>query len=245
MRFIPKKCMIESSKAVFVEKPAAVNKEQYAELKAFLANNNECLYCVDFNRSFAPFMIKIKEAIKNRTTPLIVHYRMNAGFIPKDHWIQSDAHGGRVIGEACHIFELFHFLTDSKVKSVSVNAVDITRDDLCRNDNFSVQVSFADGSICTLLYTAIGSTKLAKERMELFFDGKSIVMDDYKELTGYGLPRSFNQKTKRPDKGHSNLLTQFIKAAQGRGESPLSKERILQATKLSLEINEAICKTIQ
>jgi len=121
---------LKVGKAVFVEKPAAVNKKQYAELETFLNTNDGYLYCVDFNRSFAPFMIKIKEAIQNRTTPLIVHYRMNAGFISKDHWIQSDNHGGRLIGEACHIFELFHFLTEAQVKRFTVTTINTTRDEL-------------------------------------------------------------------------------------------------------------------
>ena len=231
---------LSAGKAVFVEKPAAVTKLQYDKLKDFLNKNKNCLYCVDFNRSFAPFTLKIKSVIKNRTTPLVIHYRMNAGFIPKDHWIQSANHGGRIIGEACHIFELFSFLTDSKPVNISVNSINTTRDDLLSSDNFSVQISFSDGSICSLLYTAIGHAGLAKERMEVFFDGKSIVMDDYRVLKGYGLGRSFNCETKRPDKGHNNLLTQFFDTANTGGPSPLGVDRILMATEVALEVNRLI-----
>ena len=225
------------NKNVFIEKPAAVNFDQYVALKRALNKNKNTLYCVDFNRSFAPFNIKIKKVIENRTTPVIIHYRMNAGFIDKKHWIQSAQNGGRIIGEACHIFELFSFLTGSKPQKISTSAIDTNRNDILQNDNFSAQISFEDGSICTLLYTSIGNNLLPKERMEVFFDGKSIVMDDYKTLTGYGLPKSFNEKKKYSDKGHQNLITQFFDAIKNGLPSPISRERILLATELSLEIN--------
>ena len=236
---------LKSGKAVFVEKPAAVTHEQLTKLQSFLESNKESLYCVDFNRSFSPFMKKIKATISQRTTPLVAHYRMNAGFIPKDHWIQSSLHGGRVIGKACHIFELFCFLTNAKPIDIKVSSINPIREDLLRNDNFSASISFDDGSICTLLYTSIGNTSFEKERMELFFDGKSIVMNDYKELRGYGIPsggyQNFDEKTKYPDKGHKTLLTHFINAARGKERLPLSIDRIILATKLSLEIDKLCC----
>lgn len=232
--------LLSAGKAVFVEKPAATSYEQLEQLKTFLDANPKSLYCVDFNRSFAPFITKIKKAVLKRTTPLIIHYRMNAGFIPKKHWIQSQKHGGRIIGEACHIFELFNFLTGSIPVNISASAINTSRDDILPSDNFSTTITFADGSLCTLLYTAIGNKKLPKERMEIYFDGKSIVMDDYKTLTGYGVSLFFDTKTKTPDKGHKILLNKFIDAAKSDGASPISPERILLATKISLQVNELI-----
>jgi len=232
---------LKAGKAVFVEKPAAVTEEQLEKLETFFRQNETApLYCVDFNRSFAPFIHKIKTVLANRKNPLVIHYRMNAGYIPTDHWIQQQKHGGRIIGEACHIFELFCFLTGAKPTNTSVNAINPTEKSILSNDNMSVQISFDDGSVCSLLYTALGNNTLAKERMELFFDGKSIVMDDYKQLHGYGLPRSFNEKTKQADKGHKNLLSRFMQAVQDGSSPPIPLERIFMATRLSIEINEQV-----
>lgn len=235
---------LTAGKAVFVEKPAAVTDNEYRTLKTFLTLNKHALYCVDFNRSFAPFITKIKTVVEHRTTPLIIHYRMNAGFIAKDHWVQSKHHGGRIIGEACHIFELFTYLTNAQPVTISTNRIDTNRHDLGPTDNFSVQISFDDGSICSLLYTAIGNTELAKEQMELFFDGKSIVMDDYKTLRGYGLSRSFNRTIKTPDKGHKTLVTHFFDAARRNRPSPIPVNRILLATKISLQVNDMIRREV-
>ncbi|MCK4517609.1 bi-domain-containing oxidoreductase, partial [Candidatus Babeliales bacterium] len=232
---------LKAGKAVFVEKPAAVTEKQLEQLETFFTENETAPpYCVDFNRSFAPFIQKIKTVLETRTSPLVIHYRMNAGYIPTDHWVQQQKHGGRIIGEACHIFELFCFLTGAKPTKISVNAIDPTEKSILSSDNMSVQISFDDGSVCSLLYTALGNNALAKERMEVFFDGKSIVMDDYKQLQGYGLPRSFNEKTKQADKGHKNLLSLFMQAVQDDGPSPIPLERIFMATRLSILINEQV-----
>lgn len=230
---------LKYGKAVFVEKPAAVTFEQLKALKEHFKVHTSGLYCVDFNRSFSPFIKAVKQQVDQRTNPLIINYRMNAGFIPQDHWIQSEQNRGRIIGEACHIFELFSFLTHSNPVSVSVQSIKPAGTDMARTDNVIAQVTMKDGSCCTLTYTSLGSNKLDKEYMEIFFDGKSIVMKDYLELIGYGLPMSFNKKVKRADKGHEALLKEFFAAAkQPKGEHPLSLERIFMATELSLVVDK-------
>ncbi|MFA5074622.1 MAG: bi-domain-containing oxidoreductase [Candidatus Babeliales bacterium] len=226
---------LKFGKAVFVEKPAAINFEQLKDLENFFDINKNSFYCVDFNRSFAPFNLSIKNVLKKRNTPVVINYRMNSGFISKNHWIQSNFHGGRIIGEACHIFELFCFLTDARPNIVSVESLHHSRNDLMSNDNVVIQLSMNDGSCCSLTYTSIGNNQMGKERMELFFDGKSIVMDDYKILRGYGLPVTFNQKIYYPDKGHNRIIEEFVSAARSlNGKSPIPVQRIIDATRVSI-----------
>ena len=230
---------MRSGKAVFVEKPAAVNFEQLNELEQFLTSNKNYLYCVDFNRPFSPFMSEIKNVLSQRHGPAMIFYRMNAGFIPKDHWINSPENGGRIIGEACHIFDLFIFLTDSKPVSISVQTIDPKQDMLSMTDNFTAQLRMSDGSCCSLFYSAIGSGDMGKERMEAFFDGKSIIMDDFYELKGFGLSQDFNQISRTQDKGHEALLRKFFTASQNPNfELPIPVSRILLATQVSLIVDE-------
>lgn len=234
---------LQSGKAVFLEKPMATTIEQFKSIYEFLQQNPQARFCVDYNRSFAPFIQKIKEAISERSTPLMVHYRMNAGFLPKDHWVQMDIGAGRIIGEACHIIDLFYFLTDSHPVALSVEALGSLRDDLFPTDNLSVQLKFADGSVCSLLYTALGNSKMGKERMEIFYDGKSILMDDYIQLRGYGLERSFDQIVRTPDKGHEALMKKFF--AEVRKEifaPPIEFDRLNRVAQLTLLIDELACQ---
>lgn len=230
---------LKTGKAVLVEKPASVNFNQFYELKKFFAEHKNSLYCVDFNRSSSPFMREIKDVVKHRTNPLFITYRMNANYLSKDHWIQTESHRGRIIGEACHIFELFCYLTDAKPVSIVVNPLNSTTDDLLITDNVIATISMSDGSCCSLAYTSLGDAAIGKEYMEIFFDGKTIVMNDFLELRGYGLPKHFNKHTKTQRKGHEELFTQFFKAAQSADEpSPVPIERILMATEISLVVDK-------
>lgn len=233
-----------NGKAVFVEKPMVTDFDQLAHVKEFFKHYPQAPFCVDYNRSFAPFIKKIKRVIKKRNTPLMVQYRMNAGFMPKDHWVQTEIGAGRVIGEACHIFDLFCFLTDSKPLSISVESLHSTRNTLLfPTDNFCVQIQFEDGSTCSLLYTSLGHAQLGKERMEIFFDSKAIVMDDYVRLTGYGLSSSFNETMKIADKGHEALLTAFFKQVRQKTfVPPISIDRLISVAELTLMIDQLACE---
>lgn len=231
---------LRRGKAVFIEKPAAINIEELNNLKKFFENNKSSFYCVDFNRSFAPLIVHLKKSTDERITPLIINYRMNAGFIPKEHWVQSDEHGGRIIGEACHIFELFCNLTNSRPKTISVAPLIESRENLSLNDNFITNISFEDGSICSLTYTSIGAKKMSKERMEIFFDGKSAILDDYCELRGFDLPLSFNKKVPQ-SKGHFEIVEKFINESTSQNPSwPIEWQRIEAATKISFIVDRLV-----
>jgi predicted dehydrogenase len=186
---------------------------------------------------------KIKKVVQKRKTPLAIHYRMNAGFIPKEHWIQTKVGAGRIIGEACHIFDLFCFLTDAQPRAVSVESLHAGSTSVFPTDNFSVQISFSDGSICSLLYTALGHKDLGKERMELFFDSKSIVMDDYDYLAGFGFPKSFDETLSEQDKGHAVLLNQFFTQIKKKSFTPpIAIERLSTVAKITLIVDQLACE---
>lgn len=234
---------LHNGKAVFLEKPMVTDFEQLEQMRDFFKLNPQAPLCVDFNRSFAPFMRKIKNTVSKRSTPLVILYRMNVGFIPKDHWIQTEVGAGRIIGEACHIVELFCYLTGAKVAALSVETLRPITDNLLATDNFSVQFSFTDGSIATLFYTALGNMTLGKERMELFFDSKSIVMDDYVSLQGYGLPSSFSEKVVVPDKGHENLLNEFFACIKDASRPlPFTFEYLDHVANVTLLVDQLACQ---
>ncbi len=234
---------LSHGKAVFIEKPMVTTWDQLHDMRNFLKSHDQARICVDYNRAFSPFIQKIKGVLNSRKQPLIMHYRMNAGFISKDHWTQTDIGAGRIIGEACHIFDLFYYLTDSKPIAVSVESMQSSDENIFPTDNFSVQVSFEDGSVCSLLYTSVGHKKLPKERMELFFDGKAIVMDDYVSLQGYGLYPGFDEFNRPQDKGHQALLQQFFAAIEKNTfEPPIDYKRLDLVAELTLVIDALACK---
>ena len=116
-------------------------------------------------------------------------------------------------------------------------------DNLFPTDNFSVQISFDDGSICSLMYTAIGHSGLGKERMEVFFDSKSIVMDDYKTLKGFGTSPAFNESVQMQDKGHEVLIHKFFESLKKEKRTmPIDLKRLNMVSGLTLTIDDLACR---
>lgn len=234
---------LSQGKAVFIEKPMVTSWQQLEQMRTYLKQQHQAMICVDYNRSFAPFMQKIKNVLQARKQPLIMHYRMNAGFIDKSHWVQTEVGAGRIIGEACHIIDLFYYLTDSKPVALSVETMHSSDENIFPTDNFSLQMSFEDGSVCSLLYTSVGNTKLSKERMELFFEGKSIIMDDFFTLQGYGLYPGFDEYSRSQDKGHAALLERFFAALKEPVfVPPIDYKRLDLVSELTLIADSLACK---
>ena len=142
-----------------------------------------------------------------------------------------------------HCNDLFCFLTGSEPSSVSAEAIKPLSNDLFPTDNFSVQISFKDGSLCSLLYTALGHNGLGKEYMEVFYDGKTIVMDDYKALRGYGVSKSFNETVATQDKGHEVLIKKFFQGLRSDDNTmPITLQRLNTVSELTLIIDKLVCQ---
>ena len=168
---------------------------------------------------------------------------MNVELLKKNNSAQEDMGAGRIIGEACSILDIFYFLVNSKPISVSVESINTSNAQLFPTDNFCAQISFQDGSICSLTYTSLGSQEIGRERMELFFDAKSIVMEDYKILSGFGMKKSFNEYLQIPDKGRSALIGSFFSSLkETKFTHPISTQRLYDVANLTLIIDKLACQ---
>jgi predicted dehydrogenase/threonine dehydrogenase-like Zn-dependent dehydrogenase len=179
---------LRAGKHVFVEKPLTLDSEDLRAIESFYAEHADGpLLMVGYNRRFAPGVRRCMEVLRERTTPLIVNYRMNAGFLPGDHWVHGPEGGGRNLGEACHVYDLFGALVgELPVRSVHAIGVPPANARWRRNDNFVATLGYEDGSICTLTYTALGDKAHSKERMDIYADGRVLSLDDYKSLEVVG-----------------------------------------------------------
>jgi predicted dehydrogenase len=154
---------------------------------------------------------------------------MNAGFLPPEHWVHGEEGGGRNIGEACHIYDLFTYLTGSKVIKIDTQSIRSQT-----NDNFLASMTFQDGSIATLTYTSLGSKEHPKEKLEVFCDGKVIEMIDYKSLSLPKMESSFAEK------GQKEELIAFAKAIQEGGNWPIPLWQQAQAMEIAFEVEEQL-----
>lgn len=231
---------LRSGKHVFVEKPLAMNEEELREIEAFYHSNVAIkpLLMTGFNRRFSDAAIKMKKIIERSTTPLIINYRMNAGFIPPEFWVHGIEGGGRNIGEACHIYDLFNFLTGHRCELVVATAIDPAGKQWNRNDNFVAVLKYENGSICTLTYTSMGEKSVPKETCDLYFDGQIIQMNNFKEFIHYGAKGK--KTTICNSKGHLEELEVLRNALTKNMQWPISLEDQLSATRISFEVENQI-----
>jgi len=232
---------IANRKAVFVEKPLATSREQVGLiLDAYRAQVREGygpFVMVGFNRRFAPFTDRVREFFAGRREPLILNFRVNAGFIPRDHWTQQAQGGGRIVGELCHFVDFARSVTRSPVEQVSAWALpDFAK---YNRDNVVATLAFEDGSLANLVYVANGDRAVPKEQMEIFCEGAVARLVDFRslELVRGGKTRTFRS---RPDKGHCNAVAATLEAIRSGQDSPIPFEEILEVTDATLAIEEAI-----
>lgn len=201
---------IKNNKNVFVEKPLAVSLEELEKIESSWKSSDKIIM-VGFNRRYSPFTEEIKSNFKNRVSPLISNYRINAEKIPNDHWIYDKSEGGgRIISEACHFIDYISYITNSKVIQVYATSIDkvSTEDKL---DNFSIIMNYEDGSIGTVTYTSKGSKKASKERIEFFSDDKTAVIENFRTLKIFDTKKDVSKRNLfSQDKGHKNEIEHLV-----------------------------------
>ena len=230
---------LEAGKHAFVEKPLATNQTDLEAIKAFYAKEGgpKPVLMTGFNRRFSKYLQAIDKQTTKRVNPLFVHYRMNAGYIPLDHWTHE--HGGRIVGECCHIIDTMTFLTKSELVSISQESLSPNNEKFSHTDNRAIVLKYKDGSVCTIHYFAVGSKRYPKEFMEVHFDEKTIIMEDYKKLTGFGVkvPTLGGSISK---KGQLEELAALYDTLSGKTDKwPIELWDMVQTTEASFLINEA------
>jgi predicted dehydrogenase/threonine dehydrogenase-like Zn-dependent dehydrogenase len=232
---------LKHGKHVLLEKPTCLKQTEFDDLDHFICNSTlEQLpvLLTGYNRRFSPFAVKMQNMLHNKTAPIIINYRMNAGFIPHDHWVHSSQGGGRNLGEACHIYDLFTFLTNSECIDVAVSSIRSENSQYSYSDNFVTTLRFKDGSVASLTYTSLGSKDYIKESADLFSDGKISILHDYSKLDIYGSKeKGINLKTQ--DKGHTNQLIEFADAIRS-GIWPIPWWQQAQVCKIGFTIEEQL-----
>lgn len=229
---------LKAGKNVFVEKPLAITSNQLSVVSKQLLRTENCLLTIGFNRRFSPFAQLLSAFLLHRTEPLYAHYRVNAGYIPLNHWTQDPAlGGGRIIGEACHFIDFITFLVGAS--PVSVSAHGLSDGGKYREDNVSMTFTFPDGSIGIVDYLANGDKSFPKERVEVFCGGKIAVLDDFRTLE---LVENAKKKEVRgaQDKGWKDEMIAFAKAIRGGGQPPIPYEQLISVTRATFAAVESL-----
>jgi predicted dehydrogenase len=236
---------LQAGKHVFVEKPLCLNEFQLTEIiKTYSAIRNSQsaipLLMVGYNRRFAPMALQLKSFLTNVHEPLVIHYRVNAGYVPSDHWVQDpDQGGGRIIGEVCHFIDFLTFLTGTLPKRVDARA--LPGDGRYHDDNVVITLEFAGGSLGTITYVANGDAAFPKERVEIFGGGTTAVLDDFRRLELVKRGRKKVHKSRlRQDKGHQGECNAFFAAVRRGSSLPIPFEELVATTLTTFGIIESL-----
>jgi predicted dehydrogenase/threonine dehydrogenase-like Zn-dependent dehydrogenase len=249
---------LHSGKHVFCEKPLCLNE---AELGGIVAAYHDSTHVngtgddraqaeaqprrpvlmVGFNRRFAPLAVRMKNFLRDVREPLALHYRVNAGFLAADHWLNDPQQGGgRIVGEVCHFVDLLCFLADSC--PVEVETRSLANPGRYSNDNIVCSLHFANGSQGTISYLANGDKSYSKERIEVFGGGRVAVLEDFKrlELVRSGRKTVFRSLL-RQDKGHRAEWEAFISSVQTGSESPTPLREVVSTMLATFALEESRC----
>ncbi len=223
---------LAAGKHVFCEKPLALDRESLDAVMA-AATASTGLLTVGFNRRFAPLLQQAKAALQPRSGPLMMLYRINAGAIPGDSWIQRGEGGGRILGEACHFVDSLAYLCGALPIEVQASAAQ------GHGDAVSAIIRFADGSVGTIVYSSLGDASLPKEYLEAFATGRAVTLDDFNTLTIHAGGKAKSVKAAQ-DKGQAALVAAFLDAARGKAPAPIPLEEIDAVSRATIAIEEAL-----
>jgi len=219
---------LKNGKNVFVEKPLALNNEEFEAIKEAYKKSTNTI-TVGFNRRFSPFAAKMKSLLGVSNSPIHVVTTMNAGSIPSNVWVHDlKIGGGRIVGEACHFIDLITFLTGSKVISVCMTALGENLEE--NTDNATILLKYENGSNGVINYFANGSKSYDKERVEVYSQERTLILQNWRKLTGFGF-NGFTSMSSKMDKGHEAQFRLLSEQVNNGGPALIPFEEIENTTK--------------
>ena len=232
---------LKKGKHVFVEKPLVLHEKELDELVEWHEQANVMPYlCVGYNRRFSPAVTWLKKELEGKSSSPVITYRVNAGAIPADHWIQQPhIGGGRIIGEVCHFVDVLQYVTGAKPVRVYAAGENDMQGGKKPCDDCLITMQFDTGALGSIAYTAKGNTQMPKEQMEVFIGGDSYVVDNFKGIAIY--KNGKKRYLKKDGKGHCEEVNAFIAAIRTSNEKPLvSFESLVYTSRTTFRIIDAL-----
>ncbi|WP_310467831.1 bi-domain-containing oxidoreductase [Sphingomonas sp.] len=231
---------LAAGKHVFVEKPLALTRDELERVEQAHAASGRLLM-VGFNRRFAPLTVRMKKLLAATAEPKSFVMVMNAGAIPADHWVHDPAvGGGRIVGEACHLIDLMRFLAGAPITSVAALGMGASDALAVTADKASIALGFADGSFGTIHYLANGGASFPKERVEVFVQGRTLLLDNFRTLRGFDWPGFRKQALWRQDKGQAACAAAFLDAVEHGGEAPIAAAELFEVARATIDAAEQL-----
>jgi predicted dehydrogenase/threonine dehydrogenase-like Zn-dependent dehydrogenase len=197
---------LRAGKAVFVEKPLALNETELASVLATVEETGNDRLQVGFNRRYAPLLHEARQQFGRRIGPASVRYLVNAGRLDGTSWYTQHAEGTRFAGEGGHFIDTVSWLLGDDPTSVYAAATPGKTD-------LQIVLRYPDGSTAAITYATSGSTQFQKETIDLTADGKVLRFDDFARASVFSRKKwASSRLPKGRDKGQAAELTAFLDA---------------------------------
>ena len=230
---------LDARKNLFVEKPLCLTRDELTQIEAQYAAASQLpdppRLMVGYNRRFAPLALKAKAALG--AAPIAIVYRINAGAIPKEKWIQEPTiGGGRILGEVCHFVDFVSWLASSPIASVYATAM---ADGTPLRDVVSVSLRLKNGSIASIHYFANGAKSVPKERIEIYQGGSTLILDDFRAFE-IRSPKGSRKSKSIQNTGQREEIAAFLGAIQTGAPSPIPPEEIFRTSAATFAILDSL-----
>ena len=223
---------LRAGRHVFVEKPLAATEDGLADVVAAYREANAKRptgLMVGLNRRFAPMVQRLYAAFQG-TGPKQMLYRVNSGAITTNTWLhRPEEGGGMLVGEACHFLDLMRHFAGARAVSVYAQSLALNTESLADDDNVTVTVTYADGSVGVLAYSTVGDKAMPKERLEIYGGGQVGVLDDFRRLEISANGKKESKKASNQDKGQANQVAATVEAFRRAGQGPIPFEELVEA----------------
>ena len=229
---------LEADKNVYVEKPLTIFEEELPRIADACRRHPSRRLQVGFNRRFSPLGRKARELFQGLSEPLVVNYRVSAGFIPKDHWTQTEEGGGRILGEVCHFIDFLQFITGANPVRVFAECVSNANAKAQNRDNVAITISLDNGAVGLIMYLACADRLLAKERVEIFGGGKTFIINDFRTADVYIDGKL--KRVKAPGKGHKEEVELFVGSIREGRPAAIPLESILYTTATAFRVLDSL-----
>lgn len=232
---------IDAGKHVFVEKPLCINELELSNIVDAYNKRSDLLLMVGYNRRFSKLSYELKKFFDGRLEPMVINYRINSGYVPPEHWVHSPDQGGsRIIGEVCHFVDMIQFITAEIPERVYAERVQGNNKTVVNSDNVVVSIKFDRGSVASIVYSACGDKSFSRERIEVFNESKTAVLDDYRTLLLQKGGKKKFVKLSNQDMGYECELKNFVNNIKGGNYQILPPLDIFKSTMTVFKINESL-----
>jgi predicted dehydrogenase len=226
---------LATGKAVFVEKPLALTREELDRIVETIAETGNDRLMVGFNRRFAPLLTGMREEFGPASSGAATRYLVSAGPLAADSWYRNDSlEGSRFTGEGGHFIDTLSWWSGSLPEQVyAVAGTDA--------DDVQVTIRFANGASGVISYITGGNPRFPKETLDASGGGRSARLDNFKAATVWTARKQRTQRARGgQDKGQRAELEQFVKAVRTGTAMPIPVESLIATTSATIAVRESL-----